>query len=155
MPLPATRVVALALSSFALLAGVLEGRATAVRSAPTGLPGFAGCGGPGVRPDSILLGCGDGGQSLFDLRWSTWTADDARATGEWWQNLCTPDCVAGRGVTAHVTVQLLRARTCSDHELQFTRLKLAVVGKRPAVDANVTAITMKSPFLIRRSVRCP
>jgi hypothetical protein len=130
-------LVFLAVQVFALSACTPDGLAAARSSTTARLPGFAGCGGSEIRPTSILLGCGDGGQSLFQLRWSRWTVDDARATGEWWQNLCIPDCAAGHGVTAHVSVRLFRARVCSDRKLQFTRLTFRLVGEKPAADAKV------------------
>jgi len=119
------------------------------------LPAFAGCGAPAVRPNSIVLACADGGQSLFQLHWSQWAADEAHATGKWWQNLCTPDCAAGHGVVAQVDVRLYRPRICYDGKLEFTRLTLRPVGKKPAVDAKVSVITVTSPFLFASGTRCP
>lgn len=43
-----------------------------------------------VKPEEYLLACGDGNNRLVDLRWDTWGAQDATATGTDMVNDCTP-----------------------------------------------------------------
>ncbi len=62
--------------------------------------------GPSVEPTSIVLACGDGNALLTDLRWSSWTATTAAATGDLTHNTCTPDCARGTFVSTPATVSL-------------------------------------------------
>lgn len=70
---------------------------------------LAGCGAPrpasrvladcehlGYRPATVVIACGDGGLVLTGLRWTTWTATRATATGTAQVKLCVPDCATGR-----------------------------------------------------------
>ena len=86
------------------------------------------CGGAAeVRPSYVLLGCGDGGQFLTRVRWSSWTNHQALATSVWWQNLCNPDCAAGHFRHERTTVRLFRPRFCrAPPRMLFTRMTLAV-----------------------------
>jgi len=103
------------------------------------------CGGGEVRPDFVLLGCGDGGQFLAGVHWSSWTTTHALGAAVWWQNLCTPDCAAGHFRRVRVVVQLSRPRTCgAPRRLLFTRMRLLPSG--------ASAVTVRIPTL---GVRCP
>ncbi|MGW5849100.1 hypothetical protein ACWFQ8_14305 [Streptomyces sp. NPDC055254] len=59
-----------------------------------------------VRPEEYLLACGDGNNRLVDLRWDTWGAKTATATGTDMVNDCRPNCAAGRFRAYPVTVTL-------------------------------------------------
>jgi len=119
-------------ASFVAAAGVAL--AVGAAAAPH-LPRVSACGDAFVvRPDYVLLGCGDGGQYLADVRWTTWSPTEARGTAAWWQNLCRPDCAAGHFRIDHVTVTLWRPRSCrSPRVALFTRMKLAGGSSRPTV----------------------
>ena len=108
--------------------------AAAPAAAPT-LPRVSVCGdGAALRPSYVLLGCGDGGQYLTRVRWSAWSRAGARGAGLWWQNLCTPDCATRHFIHPRVVVTLSRPRACRPSgRLLFTRLRLAVKGKRAVV----------------------
>lgn len=84
------------------------------------------CGlGSAVRPSYVLLGCGDGGQYLANVRWSSWAGWYAHGTAVWWQNLCTPDCAAGHFRHDRVEVTLSRPRACRRPSVTlFTRMTL-------------------------------
>jgi hypothetical protein len=85
----------------------------------------------------VLLGCGDGGQFLADVSWSKWTAGGATGAAVWWQNLCTPDCAAGKFRRMRVKVTLSRPRICTKPRTRlFTRMTL----KSPAHPAAVVDI---------------
>ena len=111
------------------------------------LPRLTVCGDAfSIRPDYVLLGCGDGGQFLADVRWSSWTAAAARGSGVWWQNLCTPDCASGHFRRVEVAIRLWRPRTCRAPRVRlFTRLELASGSGRPT--------RVKVPTIGR--ARCP
>jgi hypothetical protein len=131
---------------FVALVAALACAAGSPAAAPT-LPRVSVCGnGAAVRPSYVLLGCGDGGQYLTDVRWSTWSRTVARGAGLWWQNLCTPDCADGQFIHPHVMVTLSRPRACRPgRAILFTRLRLAVKGKR--------AVVARIPYA--GSARCP
>ena len=99
----------------------------------TTLPRLSVCGDmTHLRPDYVLLGCGDGGQFLTRVRWSSWTTSRAVGTAVWWQNLCTPDCAAGHFKHEGVTVTLFRPRLCrTPRRTLFTRMTLAVAHAAP------------------------
>jgi hypothetical protein len=75
-----------------------------------------------VRPTTIVLGCGDGGQYVVVSRWSSWTGDRATGEGVYFVNRCTPSCVAGNFMTNRVLLRLSRPRRCSNGRIEFTRL---------------------------------
>jgi len=84
------------------------------------LPGFVGCRAytaaspkPIVRPRSIIAACADANLYFTGLRWSTWTATHATATGTAHVNDCTPSCAAGRFHTYPAHVMLSGPRSCA------------------------------------------
>jgi hypothetical protein len=82
----------------------------------------------------VLLGCGYGGQFLADVHWSRWTATSAAGTAVWWQNLCTPNCAAGKFRRTGVKVRLSRPRVCTRPRTRlFTRMTLKGAGRQAAV----------------------
>jgi len=109
------------------------------------VPRLAVCGAGEVRPDYVLLGCGDGGQFLVGVRWSAWTATGASGTAVWWQNLCTPDCAAGHFRRVHVAVRLSRPRDCGRQARRlFTRMRLVPRGD-PAVTVRLPTLGAACP----------
>jgi hypothetical protein len=58
------------------------------------------------KPESITLTCADGGWSIQAITWSTWTEKGAEGTGTWRENLCKPNCAAGKIAEAKVNVKL-------------------------------------------------
>jgi hypothetical protein len=56
---------------------------------------YGDCTTPTVEPSEIVLACADYGTLLEGLRWTSWTATTAKATGTLEYNDCTPSCVAG------------------------------------------------------------
>jgi hypothetical protein len=61
---------------------------------------------PEYKPETIIIYCGDGGAYISKIRWSTWSQDGAKGTGEYYRNLCEPDCADGKIVHAPVNVSL-------------------------------------------------
>lgn len=107
------KLAAVAVVMLALAAGAVGGTAAATRA-----PGFVGCRAytaahprPVVRPRSIVAACADANLYFTGLRWSSWTAKGAVATGVAHQNACTPNCAAGRFhiYPAHVTLSVPRS----------------------------------------------
>jgi hypothetical protein len=52
------------------------------------------------------LTCADGGWSLQEITWTSWTETVAEGTGTFRENLCKPDCADGEIVQAKVKVKL-------------------------------------------------
>jgi hypothetical protein len=125
----------LVMSIAVFAAAVLVSSVVIGASAASGLPRVSVCAdGFALRPGYLLLGCGDDGQYLEAVRWSSWTALEARGTAVWWQNLCTPSCAAGHFRHDHVRVRLWRPRLCRGPALTlFTRMTLTGGYAHPTV----------------------
>ena len=61
---------------------------------------------PTYKPDSIMIYCGDGGAYIDKIAWNSWSKDGATGPGEYYRNLCEPDCADGKIVHATVKVRL-------------------------------------------------
>ena len=61
---------------------------------------------PAYKPESIMIYCGDGGAYIDKITWKAWSSDGATGTGEYYRNLCKPDCADGKMVHAPVLVRL-------------------------------------------------
>lgn len=86
---------------------------------------------PIARPDSIVLTCADGNESLTGLAWSDWGADEATAVGKLETNTCEPSCAEGTIVTTPVQV---RASEIIEGEASATygKLRVTIQGAVPA-----------------------
>ena len=58
------------------------------------------------KPESIILTCADGGWSLQEITWTSWTETGAEGTGTFRENLCKPSCAEGEIVEAKVNLKL-------------------------------------------------
>lgn len=61
---------------------------------------------PTYKPGTIMIYCGDGGAYISKISWNTWGEDGAIGKGEYYRNLCNPDCADGKIVHAPVNVSL-------------------------------------------------
>ena len=61
---------------------------------------------PAYKPETIMIYCGDGGAYISKIKWSTWSKDGAKGIGEYYRNLCEPDCADGKIVHAPVKISL-------------------------------------------------
>ena len=61
---------------------------------------------PEFKPESIMLYCGDGGAYIDKITWKSWSQDGAEGAGEYYKNLCKPDCAQGKIVHAPVNIRL-------------------------------------------------
>ena len=78
---------------------------SATSPAPATQPVIYDCvGHPVVAPSVIVLACADGGLGLRNLSWSGWGQATAQASGDAWQNTCTPNCAQGTLVYTPATV---------------------------------------------------
>ena len=53
-----------------------------------------------------MIYCGDGGAYISKIHWTSWSQNGARGTGEYYKNLCEPDCAEGKIVHAPVNIRL-------------------------------------------------
>jgi len=60
------------------------------------------------KPEDVTLTCADGGISVQDINWDTWSASGASGTGTYTVNQCKPDCVTGKWIEVPVEVYLTR-----------------------------------------------
>ena len=58
------------------------------------------------KPETIMIYCADGGAYISKIKWKTWSKKGATGTGEYYRNLCEPDCADGKIVHAPVNVRL-------------------------------------------------
>ena len=61
---------------------------------------------PEYKPETIMIYCGDGGAYINKINCTSWGQDGATGTGEYYKNLCEPDCADGKMVHAPVKVAL-------------------------------------------------
>lgn len=87
-----------------------------------------------VRPADYLLACGDGNNRLVGLRWDTWGAVTATATGTDMVNDCVPYCAAGRFRGYPVNVTLSGPEPWPGHPgtSRFTTVRLVFPGPAPS-----------------------
>jgi hypothetical protein len=64
------------------------------------------------KPRVIVLACGDGNTFLNGLKWSSWSASTAKASGTYLANTCTPSCVRGHFVAYPAKVTLSQPGSC-------------------------------------------
>jgi hypothetical protein len=61
---------------------------------------------PAYKPETIMIYCGDGGAYISKIHWIKWDQDSAKGSGEYYRNLCEPDCADGKIVHAPVNIRL-------------------------------------------------
>jgi hypothetical protein len=61
---------------------------------------------PAYKPETIMIYCGDGGAYIDKVTWNSWGQEGASGTGEYYKNLCKPDCADGKIAHAPVNVRL-------------------------------------------------
>ena len=64
------------------------------------------CDYPEYKPETIMIYCGDGGAYISKITWTSWNQDGAQGTGQYFKNLCEPDCADGKIVHAPVNIRL-------------------------------------------------
>jgi hypothetical protein len=87
-----------------------------------------------VRPEEYLLACGDGNNQLVSLRWKSWGARTATATGTDMVNDCRPYCAAGTFRSYPVDVTLAGPQPWPGHPdtHRFTTIRLVYPGAAPS-----------------------
>jgi hypothetical protein len=109
--------------------------ATTTTARPSGPGVLAACTSPppqhlAVEPSSITVACADNGIGAEDLVWHSWTGTTATATGDVWENDCTPSCAGGtiRRYPASITLSDVQA---SGDGPTFTAMTATYSGAEP------------------------
>jgi hypothetical protein len=87
-----------------------------------------------VKPKNYILTCADAGSVLAHLSWSSWTGEQAVATGVHQLNNCTPNCAEGKFISYPAVITLSRPEPLAGHpgETYFSRLTVRyTTGQRP------------------------
>lgn len=86
-----------------------------------------------VKPSSYVLTCADDGSFLSRLKWASWTAQRATASGVHELNDCTPNCAEGKFRKYPAVITLWRPEPLAGHpgEKYFTRITVRYTGPRP------------------------
>jgi hypothetical protein len=58
------------------------------------------------RPSQITRFCADGGASVYDITWNTWSYNGATGEGIYTEKLCEPNCAEGESAEVPVDVYL-------------------------------------------------
>ena len=77
-----------------------------------------------VKPADYILTCADAGSVLAHLSWTSWTGEQAVATGVHQLNNCTPNCAEGRFISYPAVITFWRPQPLAGHpgETYFTRV---------------------------------
>ena len=84
-----------------------------------------------VRPATIVIACADANLALTHLRWVSFGAATAHASGSYYVNDCTPYCAAGHFHSYPVTVVLWQAALCQDKYDDYREATVTFTGRRP------------------------
>jgi len=85
-----------------------------------------------VRPATIVMACADANLALTNLRWVSFGAATAHASGSYHVNDCTPDCASGHFHSYPVRVVLSQAALCPDKHDDYRLATVIFTGPRPA-----------------------
>jgi hypothetical protein len=102
------RVSGSVLLSIGLMTIGVCGAPTAVADA--GTPVIRLCGAQlAVKPQHIVLTCGDGAWAIDNLVWQSWGPNGATGTGIEYQRTCVPNCATGSSTYSPATITLTGA----------------------------------------------
>jgi hypothetical protein len=118
------------LSLVALAAAVMAGAAHGGAARPTVLPDCLGH--PQVKPDTIVLACGDGNESVSGLEWTGWGSTFAAGRGTISIDDCTPNCAAGHDHFYRVVVLVSGHQTCTPGgKTAYAKVTIAFLDSKP------------------------
>ncbi len=94
-----------------------------------------------TRPPSLTLGCANGGVVATSLRWSSWAAQQAVATGAVAVDNCQPTCATGRTADYPVVLTLGGPEQRAGRT-EYTSGSLVFAGERPAGWPSTTDVSL-------------
>jgi hypothetical protein len=83
-----------------------------------------------VKPQRIVLACGDGAAIARDLVWTRWNSNEAAASGTVSQDNCTPDCASGKFIDYPARLKLSETVRVANTSY-FTRVTISYLGQSP------------------------
>ncbi|MGD1050930.1 MAG: hypothetical protein ABR947_07650 [Solirubrobacteraceae bacterium] len=98
-----------------------------------------------VRPSSIVLACADDNLVLTHLQWSSFGASEAKASGDYYVNGCTPDCAAGKFRSYPIKLTLSAARECPDGHNDYREAAFTFLATKPRGAASSYALFCPLP----------
>lgn len=117
-------LAALAAAICALATGSLATAATPRAHATTRVFVAAeGCRGHAYKPRKMVLACADANLYVTELSYSSYGAREAKASGRFHVNDCTPNCAGGRFHTYRGSVRLSDVVRCADGRRYFSRAR--------------------------------
>lgn len=85
-----------------------------------------------VKPKQIILACADANEEVLHIKWSSFGAAKATASGTYSVNGCTPNCAAGTFKNYKVKLTASDAKHCDDGNVDdYMSLLLTFVGTPP------------------------
>lgn len=101
---------------------------------------------PAVEPSSIVLACADGNASVENLVWASWGQSEARASGNYVANDCTPSCAGGTFHRYPAAVILGDVGTVRGTGY-FTTLTVLFSGSSPFVTSEGHEFDLDTPYI--------
>ena len=86
---------------------------------------------PATRPARVIVACADANFYVDHLRWTSWKASSATATGTAHANDCTPYCAAGHFHAFEVRVRLSKPVACAKGRRVFARIAWTAAARKP------------------------
>lgn len=84
------------------------------------------------KPAEIVLYCADAGQILTEIKWSTWSSQEATGTGISTTNDCEPNCAAGTDVVTNVDIKLIKPVTSAEGRKVFSQIEMQYEKPQPS-----------------------
>jgi hypothetical protein len=117
-------ISALAAAICALASGSLAaGAATRAHTDARVFVAAEGCRGHAFKPRKVVLACADANLYVTGLSYSFYGGSEARASGRFRVNDCTPNCAGGRFHTYRGSVRFFGVVRCSDGRRYFSRAR--------------------------------
>ncbi|MHB1467759.1 MAG: hypothetical protein ACYCU0_13175 [Solirubrobacteraceae bacterium] len=139
-------VAATALLSVAGSLALLAPAAGAKGSAARVYVAAKGCIGRAYKPTKLVLACADANLYVTGLKFSSYGASTAKATGTIHENQCKPNCAAGKFATHPATIVLTDVVKCSDGNAYYAKAKYSFKAKhgKGTEDIAPTRLTCKA-----------
>jgi hypothetical protein len=90
---------------------------------------------PVQLPESFLLTCGDGGWYVYNIKWQSWSANEAKATAIFSENVCKPNCAEGYRIEVPVNLTLTAA-TKPHKKIYLTNLVMSASTEKNFENGN-------------------
>lgn len=91
-----------------------------------------------VEPSSYVLACGDGGNGLTGVHWTSWTPTGATGTGNEYLNSCIPDCAASKIIDYPVDISLTGSYLAAQGQpFAYAKITLTYLAARPPIYVTV------------------